>query len=93
MPQINSALEGTLHPEPRCDTCSYVLPSQTAKTGLRCGFDYFNSSYIMRKFQLMQHFPEVHPYNACGSWTDKPKSLDPKSDFGFAAFNPDNSSA
>jgi hypothetical protein len=45
-----------------------VLPSQTALTGLRCGLDYFKSNYIMRKFQLMQHFPEVHGYNACESW-------------------------
>jgi hypothetical protein len=55
--------------DPRCDSCGYVLPSQTASTGLRCGLDYFNSSYIMRKFQLMQYFPEVHDYNACESWT------------------------
>jgi len=86
-------LEKAVQSEPRCDSCSYVLPSQTASTGVRCGFDYFNSSYIMRKFQLMQHFPEVHDYNACGSWTNTPVSLEPKSGFGFAASSPDNSSA
>jgi hypothetical protein len=25
----------------------------------------------MRKFQLMQHFPEVHDYNACDSWANE----------------------
>ena len=25
----------------------------------------------MRKFQLMQHFPEVHDYNACESWDNE----------------------
>jgi hypothetical protein len=82
-----------VQPDPRCDTCSYVLPSQTASTGLRCGFDYFNSSYIMRKFQLMQHFPEVHNYNACGAWTNEPLSLEPQSGFGFSVPSQDNTSS
>jgi len=57
--------------EPRCGDCGYVMPSQTATSGLRCGFNYYNSSYIMRKFQLMQHFPEVHDYNACDTWANE----------------------
>jgi hypothetical protein len=35
----------------------------------------------MRKFQLMQHFPVVHDYNACDSWikekVSQEFSLDP----------------
>ena len=89
----HSDLPANVQPDPRCDTCSYVLPSQTASTGLRCGFDYYNSSYIMRKFQLMQHFPEVHNYNACGSWTNQPLSLEPKSGLGFTVASPDNTSS
>jgi len=67
--------------DPRCKTCGYVMPSQTSPTGLRCGLNYFKSSYIMRKFQLMQHFPVVHDYNACDSWikekVSQEFSLDP----------------
>jgi hypothetical protein len=69
MSQNDSHLDALKQPAPRCDSCGFVLPSLTASTGLRCGFDYFNSSYIMRKFQRMQHFPEVNDYNACESWT------------------------
>ena len=72
-------------PDPRCDSCAYVLASQTASTGLRCSFDYFNSSYIMRKFKLMQHFPEVHDYNACESWTKELVLDQIKGVLGFSA--------
>ncbi len=71
MSQNHSPKEVIQHADPRCDSCGYVLPSQTASTGLRCGLNYFKSSYIMRKFQLMQHFPEVHDYNACESWDNE----------------------
>jgi hypothetical protein len=68
MSQNHYQLEVIQQANPRCDSCGFVLPSQTASTGLRCGLNYFKSNYIMRKFQLMQHFPEVHGYNACESW-------------------------
>ena len=71
MTQNRSQLEVIKQADPRCDSCGYVLPSQTASTGLRCGLNYFKSNYIMRKFQLMQHFPEVHAYNACESWANE----------------------
>ena len=53
---------------PLCETCRFVLPSETSQTQFRCGLSYFRSSAIMRKFVLMQHFPEVKPSNACESW-------------------------
>lgn len=71
MSQNRSQLGVIKQADPRCDSCGYVLPSQTASTGLRCGLNYFKSNYIMRKFQLMQHFPEVHAYNACESWANE----------------------
>jgi hypothetical protein len=85
MSQDFSQLEVLKQPDPRCDSCGYVLPSQTASTGLRCGLDYFNSSYIMRKFQLMQYFPEVHDYNACESWTKELAPDQLKDGFSFSA--------
>ena len=85
MSQNYSQLEVLKQPDPRCDSCGYVLPSQTALTGLRCGLDYFNSSYIMRKFQLMQYFPEVHDYNACESWTQELEPDQLKCGFSFSA--------
>jgi len=88
MSQNYSLSEVCQQSNPICDSCGYVLPSQTASTGLRCSFDYFNSSYIMRKFKLMQHFPEVHDYNACESWT---KELVPDQIKGVPGFSANQS--
>jgi hypothetical protein len=45
------------------------MPSQSSKTGLRCGYDYFKASQIARKFKLMTHYPEVKEMNACEKWS------------------------
>jgi hypothetical protein len=58
-------------PPPFCRTCRNLMPSQSSKTGLRCGFDYFKASEIARKFKLMSHFPEVKAENACEKWHPK----------------------
>jgi hypothetical protein len=44
------------------------MPSYSASTGLRCGLQYFQSSVLMRKFQRMEHYPEVKEFNACEAW-------------------------
>jgi len=44
------------------------MPSESSRTGLRCGHAYFNSPVLMRKFLQMKHFAEVKPMNACETW-------------------------
>jgi hypothetical protein len=61
----------TIPPPPLCQSCSYLMPSESSKTGLRCGFNYFKASEIARKFKLMTHYPEVKPDNACEKWFPK----------------------
>jgi|APCry1669189000_1035189.scaffolds.fasta_scaffold346405_1 hypothetical protein len=61
--------QAELHSDPRCQTCIYVMPSYSASTGLRCGLKYFQSSVLMRKFQRMEHYPEVKEFNACEAWS------------------------
>ena len=56
---------------PQCQTCRFLMPSESSKTGLRCGYAYFNASEIARKFKLMSHFEEVKPLNACEKWVSK----------------------
>lgn len=65
--------ENMLNPSasPSCESCFYVMPSYTSTTGLRCGLKYFHASVLMRKFQRMEHYPEVKPNNACESWALK----------------------
>ena len=66
-------------PSPQCQTCVYLMPSESSRTGLRCGHQYFNSPVLMRKFLQMKHFPEVKPMNACESWqaSDQSSANDP----------------
>jgi hypothetical protein len=85
MTQADSHSNNHPWPVPECKTCGFVLPSQTSQTGLRCGLNYFKSSYIMRKFQLMQHFPVVHEFNACESWLSE-------SDFKVSILDSDSNS-
>jgi hypothetical protein len=61
----------TIPPSPQCQTCQYLMPSQSSKTGLRCGFAYFKASEMARKFKLMSHYPEVKSFNACEKWAPK----------------------
>jgi hypothetical protein len=58
-------------PSPQCQSCQYLMPSQSSKTGLRCGFAYFKASEMVRKFKLMSHYPEVKSFNACEKWAPK----------------------
>jgi hypothetical protein len=63
-------MENAIIPQsPQCKTCQFLMPSQSSKTGLRCGFDYFKASEMARKFKLMTHYPEVKEMNACEKWT------------------------
>jgi hypothetical protein len=65
------------HMKPMCANCVYVMPSESATTGLRCGLRYFNSPILFRKFQRMQHFPEVKAFNGCESWQFKSEANSP----------------
>ncbi len=62
-------MEAEHHNNPRCQTCIHVMPSYSASTGLRCGLKYFQSTVLMRKFQRMEHYPEVKAFNACEAWS------------------------
>jgi len=56
---------------PRCDTCSYVLPSYTASTGLRCGLEYSRANALLKKLRPMDFYPTVKPNNACELWLEE----------------------
>jgi len=58
----------TIAPSPQCQTCLYLMPSESSRTGLRCGYQYFKSPVLMRKFLQMKHLDEVKPMNACELW-------------------------
>lgn len=59
----------SLSPAQRCcENCSYLMRSETATTGFRCGLDYFNTAPLLRKFKTMGQYPVVRLFTSCESW-------------------------
>ena len=53
----------------QCQNCCFKLQSETAKTGWRCGWNYFQVPAIERKPVKMSIYPEVKLEGHCGYWT------------------------
>ena len=62
-------IEVTMIEHPRCDTCSFVLPSYSSPSGLRCGLQYHKANILLRKLRAMDFYPTVRADNACEHWT------------------------
>lgn len=58
--------------EPSCKNCRYVLQSDTAQSGLRCGWEYFQHPPAERHPRRMSQFAELEPINWCEKWKAKP---------------------
>lgn len=54
--------------EPKCQSCSYMLPSESVSTELRCGFKYFKSLALFQKINFKHDYPEVIASKECESW-------------------------
>jgi hypothetical protein len=57
--------------ERSCKNCRYVLLSDTAESGLRCGWDYFQNPPLERKVRRMSQFAELEPVDFCDKWKAK----------------------
>ena len=57
--------------EPSCRNCRYVLLSDTANNGLRCGWDYFQVPPLERRVKRMSQFAELEPVDCCDKWVAK----------------------
>jgi hypothetical protein len=57
--------------EQACQNCRYVLLSDTAESGLRCGWDYFQNPPLERKVRRMSQFAELEPVDFCDKWKAK----------------------
>ena len=56
-----------------CMNCHYALKSETASTGLRCGWDYFQQKPIERKVAQMATYAEVAAAHRCDKWRESEK--------------------
>jgi hypothetical protein len=52
----------------QCQNCRFKLPSQTATTGSRCGWNHFQVPSIERKPLKMSIYPEVVLEGHRGYW-------------------------
>jgi hypothetical protein len=55
-----------------CLNCSYLLYSDTAAHGYRCGQAYFSVPPKERKAARMDTYPEVELENLCDKWKGHP---------------------
>lgn len=51
-----------------CNTCTYLMMSESSETGMRCGYTYFVLPPISRKAQRMSSFKQVMPTDTCSRW-------------------------
>jgi hypothetical protein len=58
-----------------CQSCAYVLLSETSPTGHRCGDKYFKQIASERKQQLMSEYKEVAASDTCDLWNAKDVSV------------------
>jgi hypothetical protein len=60
--------------DPRCcQSCCYLMRSETSTTGFRCGHDYFMTTPLLRKFKTMSQYPVVRMFTSCESWAPVPR--------------------
>lgn len=57
---------------PCCENCGYRMRSETSLTGFRCGYEYFLTTPLLRKFKTMSQYPVVRPYTLCEMWSPEP---------------------
>ena len=58
-----------------CQTCSFVMASESSETQFRCGFDYFKQAPAQRHAQKMSNYKSVRPYDSCVHWTQHSPSI------------------
>lgn len=58
----------------RCEHCIFMMPSYSASTRYRCGFQYFQLPLIERKLKTMSHYPEVELSDSCKKWRNSTRS-------------------
>jgi hypothetical protein len=52
-----------------CENCEFRMRSETSTTGFRCGYDYFKTAPLLRKFKTMGQYPVVRLFTTCELWS------------------------
>ena len=51
-----------------CQTCTFLLASESSETQFRCGIEYFSQPPSIRQAQKMRNYRPVQPSDSCGQW-------------------------
>jgi len=51
-----------------CKNCQYVIQSDSAESGWRCGWEYFQIPPLERKAKRMTEYGEVEATDHCDKW-------------------------
>lgn len=61
--------------EKTCNTCAFLMLSESAEKGVRCGFKYYSVPPAQRRGQAMSNFKEVDPTHRCHDWRQHSPSI------------------
>ena len=58
-----------------CQTCAFLLASESSETQFRCGVDYYRQPPALRHAQKMSNYRPVQPSDGCDQWQEHAPSV------------------
>jgi hypothetical protein len=59
----------------KCQSCTYVLRSESSDTSLRCGFSYYQEKPALRKVMRLDRYFKVEANEGCYNWKQRSVSV------------------
>ena len=56
------------HATPTCQTCAFLMLSESSPTQMRCGFNYYRQSPSQRVVLNHNHYKSVGSQHSCEQW-------------------------
>jgi hypothetical protein len=61
--------------ERNCNTCAFLMLSESAEKGVRCGFKYYSLPTTQRRGLNFRNLKEVDLRNRCYDWQEHSPSI------------------
>lgn len=58
-----------------CQTCAFLMASESSETQFRCGVDYYRQPAAQRHAQKMISYRPVQPSDSCDQWKEHAPSV------------------
>ena len=56
------------HPTPPCQTCAFLMLSESSPTQMRCGLNYYHQSPSQRVVLKHNNYRPVESLHSCETW-------------------------